>query len=226
MEIIGYIWNDYHSKFGVPRQSGLDKKTISKIILNPPYDHPDALRGIEGFSHLWILWQFSRAVREGEEFHATVRPPRLGGNIRMGVFATRSPFRPNHIAMTVVKLEGIEEVDGKKRLLVSGGDMMDQSPILDIKPYIPFADSIPDAVGGFADGTQKRLQVEIGEGVKVDSFMSKEEWETIQEVLSLDPRPAYKKDSDQVYGMSYGRWDLHFKIREDRVLLVGIAELL
>ena len=219
LSVIAHIYTDFPTKFGIPRQSGL-VSSEGVIVFEKPYRNPDALRGITDYSHLWLLWLFSEAVRESSDtFTPTVRPPRLGGNVRMGVFATRSPFRPNPIGLSSVKLERIETgEDGDLRLVVSGADLMNGTPILDVKPYLPYTDSHPDAVGGFADEKLSyRLTVDFPESLL--ALLPKEKHEAILEILAEDPRPAYQKDPDRVYGFAYAGHEICFSVR-DGVLTV------
>lgn len=210
MKIIAHIHNGFTTKFGVPRQSGLVKEVRSTVVFEPEYRNPDALRGLDGYSHLWLLWKFHKAQKE--EWSPTVRPPRLGGNTRMGVFATRSPFRPNPIGLSCVKLEGIEESPDMGYVLhVSGADLMDGTPIYDIKPYLPYVDSIPDAVGGFgALHTDDHVEVIFPQEhlAKVPSKLHKE----LIGVLRQDPRPAYQHDPERVYGLEYAGMDVRFRV--------------
>ena len=219
MKIIARICTPFPEKFGVPRQSGL-VDVPAQIVFEPDYRNADSLRGIEGFSHLWLIWQFDRAERE--TWSPTVRPPRLGGNQRMGVFATRSPFRPNAIGLSCVKLCGVEQTENGTVLCVSGADLVDGTPILDIKPYLPYCDSHPDAVGGWTDGLESgRLQVEFPDPL----------WKKIPEadrvgllgVLQSDPRPRYQNDPDRVYGLTYAGVNVKFRVAGD-VLTVTEVE--
>ena len=222
MNIIARMQSDFSSKFGIPRQSGLVNELKSTIIFEPKYRNPDALRGLEEFSHLWIIWQFSEAVRE--DWSPTVRPPRLGGNTRMGVFATRSPYRPNNIGLSCVKIEKIElhTADGPI-LWVSGADLMNGTPILDIKPYLPHADSIPDAKGGFSTQVEwETLEVEIPENLK--ALIPAEHQETIINLLSQDPRPAYQNNPEKVYGVTYGGQNIRFKVSNNILNVIEITE--
>lgn len=204
---IAYIHNDLKTKFGVPRQSGLAKTLVSEIIFEPEFDICDAIRGIDEFSHLWLIWSFSEARREN--WNATVRPPRLGGNERVGVFASRSPFRPNSLALSCVKLERV--VRGTKTVLVvSGADLMNGTPIYDIKPYLPYSDSIPEAVGGFAPDGGKTLSVRFDEAVL--SKLSEKQKTALIEILERDPRPQYHSDPERVYGMEYGDFEVKFRV--------------
>ncbi|HIQ76585.1 MAG TPA: tRNA (N6-threonylcarbamoyladenosine(37)-N6)-methyltransferase TrmO [Candidatus Faecousia excrementipullorum] len=217
MDVIAVMHSDFPTKFGIPRQSGLAEALQSTIVFEPAYRNPEALRGIEGFSHLWILWQFSQAVRQ--DWSPTVRPPRLGGNTRMGVFATRSPFRPNAIGLSCVRLLSVEHTQDMGTVLhIGGADLMDGTPILDIKPYIPYCDAHPEAMGGFTqDAGDYLLEVDFPENLK--QRLPAEKQEAICQVLSHDPRPSYQKDSDRVYGLSFAGHDIRFTVK-DKVLTV------
>lgn len=219
MKIIARIETDFPSKFGVPRQSGLVEQLPGRIIFEPEYRNPDAVRGLEGFSHIWVLWEFSETVRE--TWSPTVRPPRLGGNTRMGVFATRSPFRPNPIGLSSVKLDRIEIEAGLGAVLyVSGVDMVNQTPIYDIKPYLPYVDSHVEASGGFADGVrQRRLKVEIPRELLCD--IPEEKRQALLEVLAQDPRPSYQQDARRVYGMEYAGLEVKFTVTDNVLTLVS-----
>ena len=223
MKMIGRIHTDFVTKFGVPRQSGLVPELLGKIVLEPEYRNPDAFRGLEEFSHLWLVWEFSEAVRP--EWSPTVRPPRLGGNQRVGVFATRSPFRPNPIGLSCVKLEQIDLRDARKPVIwVSGVDMMDGTPIYDIKPYLPYADSHPGAKGGFTDGTQvRRVKVEFPEELVAASEISGEKLQALRGVLEQDPRPRYQKDPERIYGMSFGEYEVKFTVLENVLRVVDLV---
>ncbi|MBE5802538.1 MAG: tRNA (N6-threonylcarbamoyladenosine(37)-N6)-methyltransferase TrmO [Clostridiales bacterium] len=213
MEIIARIHNHFPTKFGLPRQSGLVHELQSVIVFEPTYRVAEALRGLEGYSHLWLLWQFHMAQREN--WSPTVRPPRLGGNKRMGVFATRSPFRPNPIGLSCVKLERIEHTPDKGTVLhVSGADLMDGTPIYDIKPYLPFADCIPEATGGFA---QDHLYDDI-EVVFPDKWLQmipEEHRAGLIGALRQDPRPAYQNDPERIYGFLYAEYDVRFVVANE-----------
>ena len=213
--------SDFPTKFGIPRQSGLVDSLRSTIIFEPEYQNPDALRGLEDFSHLWIIWQFSEAVRE--DWSPTVRPPRLGGNIRMGVFATRSPFRPNALGLSSVKILGIEQTPQHGTVIhVSGADLMDGTPIFDIKPYIPYADSHPDATGGFTSKARDFiLKVNFPEDLLAKIPENKRQ--ALLDVLSHDPRPSYQQESDRIYGMCFGDQNIQFQV-QDSVLTVCNVE--
>lgn len=216
LKIIARIENDFTGKFGVPRQSGLADIT-SKIVFEPEYRVPEAFRGLEGFTHIWLLWQFSEAVRD--KWSPTVRPPRLGGNTRMGVFATRSPFRPNSIGLSSVRLDMIElQTPQGPVLYVSGADLMNGTPIIDIKPYLAYTDSHPEASGGFAlTEREGRLRVEIPENIA--QHIPEDKLSGLTEVLSQDPRPQYQSSPDRVYTMSFGGFEVSFKT-DDQVLTV------
>ena len=225
MQIIAHIRNAFPTKFGLPRQSGLVPELTSTIVFEPEYRVDAALRGIEDYSHLWLIWGFHQAVREGDSqaWKPTVRPPRLGGNTRMGVFATRSPFRPNPIGLTVVKLLAVEDSPEGKVLVVAGADMMDGTPIYDIKPYLPYVDSVPGAVGGFTEGTADyHLQVEFPENLM--GRVPKDMQETLLGVLSQDPRPAYQHDESRVYGLPFGGMDVKFTVKDGVLTVVDITE--
>ena len=222
LKIIARIRSDFPSKFGIPRQSGLVEELKAELVFEPEYRNPEALRGIEGFSHIWLIWLFSEAVRAS--WSPTVRPPRLGGNTRMGVFATRSPFRPNPIGLSAVRLDGIrrDETLGQV-LLVSGADLMDGTPILDIKPYLPFADSYPQASGGFTgqkiDGP---LKVEVSQPLLAQ--VPKEHRQALLGVLAQDPRPSYHTDPQRVYGMEFAGLEVRFSVQNDVLTVLTIKQ--
>ena len=218
---IAYIETPFDEKFGVPRQSGI-ADCPGRIVFAPAFRDCDAVRGLEGFSHIWLLWQFSAAVREGETFSPTVRPPRLGGNTRLGVFATRSPFRPNRIGLTVVRLIRMEEENGRITLVVSGADLMDGTPIVDIKPYLPYVDSVPDAVGGVTEQTERHhLTVDFPE--KLKKYVPKQNLPAVMGLLAQDPRPAYQHDGKRVYGVPYGEVDIRFVVEGDTLTVVEVV---
>ena len=223
MQIIAHIQTDFPTKFGIPRQSGLVKELEGRIVFTPPYRNPDAVRGLEGFSHIWLIWQFSESVREG--WSATVRPPRLGGNVRMGVFATRSPFRPNPIGLSSVRLLGVEQsAELGPVLRVAGADLMDGTPIFDIKPYIPLSDCNPEATGGFSPrDNAPLLEVDFPEGLL--SQIPERARSALMGVLAQDPRPAYQKDPCRRYGVPFAGYDVRFTV-EDSVLRVVEVERL
>lgn len=222
MHIIARVRNDFSTKFGIPRQPGLVPQAISKIVFEPEYRVAEALRGLEDFSHVWLIWEFHQAKRE--KWSPTVRPPRLGGNTRMGVFATRSPFRPNSIGLSVVKLEGIVE-DGPNGtvLLVSGADMMDGTPVFDIKPYIPYADCIPEAAGGFTQTAEKR-QVSVVIPEALLALIPEEKREALRGILQQDPRPAYQDDPERVYGFGYGGLEVRFRVAQGVLTVTDITK--
>lgn len=217
MKIIARIHTDFATKFGVPRQSGLVEELEASIVFEPEYRNPDALRGMEGFSHLWLIWQFSEAVRD--DWSPTVRPPRLGGNVRKGVFATRSPFRPNAIGLSCVKFAGIDwEAPEGPVIRVLGADLMDGTPILDIKPYVPLADSHPEALQGFtAEHTDYHVKVQIPE--ELLARVPEDKRHALKGVLAEDPRPAYQRDPGRVYGMPFAGMEVKFRVT-DQVLTV------
>nr|AHF26212.1 paral putative regulator [uncultured bacterium Contigcl_1792] len=213
MKIIARIQNPYDGKFGVPRQSGLVEQVISTVVFEPEYRVAEALRGIEEFSHLWLIWGFDRAERK--DWSPTVRPPRLGGNQRIGVFATRSPYRPNAIGLSCVRLTGVEKGKDGMVLKVAGADLMNGTPIYDIKPYLPYADCRPDATGGFTDRTGKRtVIVEIPERTAGESGMAAEELEALKAVLREDPRPAYQEDPERIYAFEFGGKHVEFLVKD------------
>ena len=221
MHIIARMNSDFATKFGIPRQSGLVEELRSTIIFEPEYRSADALRGIEEFSHLWIIWQFSEAVRE--DWSPTVRPPRLGGNTRMGVFATRSPFRPNAIGLSCVRLLGVEYTkDHGAMLHVAGADLMDGTPILDIKPYIPYADAHPDAAGGFTENADDYLlDVQFPEHLL--SILPEEKQQAAIGVLSHDPRPSYQRKADRVYGLTFAGFDIRFTVENNTLTVQSVT---
>ncbi|WP_298068016.1 tRNA (N6-threonylcarbamoyladenosine(37)-N6)-methyltransferase TrmO [uncultured Mailhella sp.] len=223
MNIIAHIHTDLPEKFGVPRQSGLVDALEGRVIFTPEYRVPEALRGLEGFSHIWLLWLFSRNVRES--WTPTVRPPRLGGNTRLGVFATRSPFRPNGIGLSCVRLESVElESDAGPVLHVAGVDMLDGTPIVDIKPYVPYADSRPEARGGFTDGLDDTvLEVDIPEDLR--RLFSPIQLEALKGILAGDPRPRYQHDGTRVYAMTFGGSTVRFRVKDGRVEVLDVLPL-
>ena len=214
---IAHIQSDFADKFGIPRQSGLVDALRARIVFEPEYRDPSAFRGLEQFSHIWLVWQFTRAVRD--KWSPTVRPPRLGGNTRVGVFATRSPFRPNPIGLSCVRLEAVShDPQLGPVLLVRGGDLLDGTPIYDIKPYIPYVDSHPDAAQGYTAQTQTyHLTVECPP--ELQTRLAPEQWEGLLGVLENDPRPSYQNDPDRVYGMKFAGYEVHFTVA-DGVLTV------
>lgn len=215
MEItpIAHIRSDLKEKFGIPRQSGLVAALRAEVIFTPPYRVPEAVRGLEDFSHIWLIWEFSQARRES--WSPTVRPPRLGGNRRVGVFATRSPFRPNSLGLSAVHLESVE-LEGPEGpvLHVSGADLLDGTPIYDIKPYIPYADAIPEASGGFTDRVDRAL-LAVECPPEVLERVPAEKREALLELLAQDPRPSYQDDPGRVYGMAFAEWQVRFTVEGD-----------
>ena len=220
IQVIARMHSDFATKFGIPRQSGLVEELRSTIVFEPEFRNADALRGIEDFSHLWIIWQFSEAVRQG--WSPTVRPPRLGGNTRMGVFATRSPFRPNNLGLSCVKLLGVEHTaDHGTVLHVGGADLMDGTPIFDIKPYIPYADCQPEATGGFTD-TAGDFLLNVEFPTSLLEKLPEEKREAAIQVLSHDPRPSYQRKPDRIYGLTFAGFDLRFQVKEDILTVVEV----
>lgn len=220
MEIIAHIETQFSEKFGIPRQAGLVKELRGRIVFEEQYRDPSALRGLEGFSHLWLIWEFSENIRK--EFSPTVRPPRLGGNERMGVFATRSPFRPNPIGLSCVEIEKIElnTKDGPV-IYVRGADLMSGTPIFDIKPYIPYADSYPEAKCGFtSENSDYRLKVLLPE--RLTACYSEDELEALKGILSEDPRPQYKKSKPGEYGLSFAGHEVRFEVDADTLTVTDI----
>ena len=220
---IAFMHSDFATKFGIPRLSGLVAQLRSTIVFEPEYRNDDALRGIEDFSHLWIIWQFSEAVRDG--WSPTVRPPRLGGNTRMGVFATRSPFRPNNLGLSCVPLLGVAHTaDHGTVLHVGGADLMDGTPIFDIKPYIPFSDSHPDAKGGFTDTAGDfLLQVEFPDALL--QKIPQDKRDAAIGVLSLDPRPSYQRKPGRVYGLPFAGFDIRFTVEDETLTVCEVNPL-
>lgn len=234
LQVIAHAHNGFSQKFGIPRQSREDSYIETHIIFTPAYRVREALRGIEDYSHLWLLWGFHEAMkREGDEIKGenswspTVRPPRLGGNKRMGVFATRSPFRPNPIGLTSVQLLRIEETsDNGLVLVVSGADLMDGTPIYDIKPYLTFSDSHPQAKSGFAEATQDyRLEVEIDSELLAQAMRKGCPWNAIHEILCQDPRPAYQNDPERIYHLDYANWKIDFIVDNSTLYVQNIGEI-
>ncbi|MBO6158271.1 MAG: tRNA (N6-threonylcarbamoyladenosine(37)-N6)-methyltransferase TrmO [Firmicutes bacterium] len=221
IEPIAHLHNDFPEKFGLPRQSGLAENLISKIVMEKPYQVMDAFRGITGYSHLWLLWEFD-PLTDQTGFHPTVRPPKLGGNERVGVFATRSPNRPNRLGLTLVRLIRLEESETNGPVLVvAGADMRSGTAIYDIKPYIPYADQAPDAAGGFTE----RIHVDplaVVYECAVPGDLTKSDLTTLNEVLSLDPRPGYQNDSHRIYGMSYRNYQIRFRIENETIYVMVI----
>ena len=229
MQVIARIRNAFPTKFGLPRQSGLVPELTSTIVFEPEFRVAEALRGIESYSHLWLIWEFHQAIRDSEKkgddvpWRPTVRPPRLGGNTRMGVFATRSPFRPNPLGLTVVKLLAVEDSLEGKVLVVSGADMMDGTPIYDIKPYLPYVDSVPEAIGGF---TEEKAGYHLDVDFPADLLgrIPKENRDALLGVLSQDPRPAYQHDENRIYGLHYAGWDVKFTVKDGVLSVVDVVK--
>ena len=219
---IARMHSDFATKFGIPRQSGLVQQLRSTIVFEPEFRNADALRGMEGFSHLWIIWQFSEAVRS--EWSPTVRPPRLGGNTRMGVFATRSPFRPNHLGLSCVKFLGLEETEEFGTVIhVGGADLMDGTPIFDIKPYIPYGDCHPDALGGFTtNAADYILQVDFPS--ELLNKLPESKRDAVLEVLSHDPRPSYHDDPERIYGFPFAGFEIRFSVKDGAVHVVSVEK--
>lgn len=223
MKIIARIRSDFPTKFGIPRQSGLVDELRATVVFEPEYRNPDALRGLEGFSHIWLIWQFSQAVRD--TWSPTVRPPRLGGNARMGVFATRSPFRPNPVGLSCVRLAGIErDAELGPVLVVAGADLMDSTPILDIKPYVPYADCHPEASGGFTGATG-------GDTLAVDfpaallERVPADRRAALTGILARDPRPSYQHDPERVYGLDFAGVNVRFTVDGDTLTVRSVEPL-
>lgn len=222
MKIIARIHSDFPTKFGIPHQSNRLDTLKATIVFEPEFRNPEAFRGLEEYTYIWLIWEFSEAVRDG--WSPTVRPPRLGGNIRKGVFATRSPFRPNPIGLSSVKLDRIE-YDSKLGpvLHISGADLMDGTPIYDIKPYLPYVDSHPDGTGGFTDQIKDyKLQVDFPE--ELLAMIPENKRESLIEVLANDPRPGYQKDGDKVYGMAFCDKDVRFQVRDGVLTVIEISD--
>ncbi|MDO4867681.1 MAG: tRNA (N6-threonylcarbamoyladenosine(37)-N6)-methyltransferase TrmO [Clostridia bacterium] len=224
LEVIARIHTDFSSKFGIPRQSGLIDALKGQIVFEPPYRDPSALRGIEGYSHLWLIWQFSESVIE--RWSPTVKPPRLGGNRRMGVFATRSPFRPNPLGLSCVKLERVELATREGPVLhVAGADLLDGTPIYDIKPYLPYVDCQPQATGGFTDSvTYAHLEVDFPEALL--AVIPEDKRRALIEVLAQDPRPGYRHGEDaRRYGVEFAGFDVRFTVSGDRLTVCEVVAL-
>lgn len=222
MRAVAHIESDFPTKFGIPRQAGLVAELTATVVFEPEFRNPEALRGIEGFSHLWLIWEFSEAKRQ--TWSPTVRPPRLGGNTRLGVFATRSPFRPNPIGLSCVRLEGVENTADRGTVLrVSGADLMNGTPIFDIKPYVPYADCHPDAREGFtAPGQDYLLRVEIPEALL--ERVPEDRREALRGVLAQDPRPSYQRDPERVYGFGFAGMEIRFTVRDGVLAVTDIRK--
>ncbi len=222
MKVIARIRSDFPEKFGIPRQSGLTPHLRSRIVFEKEYRSHEALRGIEGFDYLWLIWEFSENLRD--TWSPTVRPPRLGGNARLGVFATRSPFRPNPIGLSSVKLEGIENsAEDGPVLIVSGADLMDGTPIFDIKPYIPYTDAHPDASGGFASEPDKTLAVVFPP--ELIRQLPETQHKAVCEVLAQDPRPSYQADGERVYGLYFAGFNIRFQVRNGTLTVCSVRKI-
>ena len=223
LQVIAHLRGGFSDKFGIPRQSGLVPEVMSTIVFEPPFRSEDALRGIEGYSHLWLIWGFSENKHESHAL--TVRPPRLGGNERMGVFSTRSPYRPNPVGLSSVTLIGVERTASEGlSLIVSGADLLDGTPIYDIKPYLAFTDSHPDAKEGFA-GEKKADNLSVYIPDALVSKIPEMHRTAIKKLLAEDPRPAYQEDATRVYGLSYQGMDIRFTVNEDRLVVSDIVLL-
>jgi len=222
MKPIAYIRSDFPSRFGIPRQGGMIDELKGRIIFEPEYRNQEALRGLESFSHIWLIWEFSASKREG--WSPTVRPPRLGGNKRIGVFATRSPFRPNPIGLSSVRLEEIEWHSGEGPVLhVAGGDLMDGTPIYDIKPYIPYADCHSDATGGFTDDIDYTLLEVVIEQQWLE-MIPPEKLKALRAILANDPRPSYQEDPKRVYGLAFAGFDVRFTVSDGVLTVVDLVD--
>lgn len=220
MHPIAKMHSDFPTKFGIPRQSGLVDALQSTIVFESEYRNADALRGLEDFSHLWIIWQFSQAVRK--QWSPTVRPPRLGGNTRMGVFATRSPFRPNALGLSSVKILGLEETVNHGTVIhVAGADLMDGTPIFDIKPYIPYSDCHPDATGGFTD-TAGDFLLEVAFPAELLQKIPESKRQALLGVLSHDPRPSYQQDPDRQYGLTFAGYNIRFHVKDKQLTVLTV----
>lgn len=225
MQPIAHIYTDFGSKFGVPRQSGIVDGLIGRVVFAPKYRNPEALRGLQGFSHIWLLWDFSEAHRSADEWSPTVRPPRLGGNRRMGVFATRSPFRPNNIGLSSVRLHRIDlHTPEGPVLYVEGADMMNGTPIYDIKPYLPFTDCHPDATGGYTDETSQQPQLEVIIPDTLRASFTTTQLTALTNILASDPRPHYQSDPDRTYTMEYAGHEVRFTVNGDTVFVKSATE--
>ena len=220
---IAHMESDFPEKFGIPRQAGVVRELESVVVFEPEYRDPEALRGIEGFSRLWLIWQFSKSLTE--TFSPTVRPPRLGGNVRMGVFATRSPFRPNSLGLSCVRLKCVENRPGLGTVLVvSGADLMDGTPIFDVKPYVPYADCHPEALSGFAPDPGATLAVEIPDDLAAK--LPEDKRAALRGVLANDPRPRYQRDPDRVYALDFAGWTVRFTVSGTRLHVHSLEDRL
>lgn len=223
IEPIATMHSDFHTKFGIPRQSGLVEELTSTIVFEPAYRNPDALRGIEGYSHLWLIWQFS--ANADQKWSPTVRPPRLGGNTRMGVFATRSPFRPNFLGLSCVKLLSVEQTAEHGVVInVSGADLMNGTPIVDIKPYVPYADCKTDAKGGFTDSAGDFL-LDVHFPEELLKKLPEVKQQAAVSLLTHDPRPSYQNDPERIYGISFAGFDIHFQVKGSELTVLEVNKL-
>ena len=222
IQVIARIRSDFPEKFGIPRQSGLVDALEAEIVFEPAYRNADALRGLEGFSHLWLIWEFSQAVRD--TWSPTVRPPRLGGNTRMGVFATRSPFRPNPIGLSCVRLLGVEHTEDRGSILrISGADLLDGTPIYDIKPYLPYADCQPEAVGGWTGGEADTL-LDVQCDPALLACLTPERQQALLGILANDPRPHYQSDPERVYGLRFANCNVRFSVKENTLTVLTVTK--
>ena len=222
MKTIARIFTPYKEKFGIPRQAGIAESIVSKIVFEPEYRRREALTGLDGYSHIWVIWKFSESERE--DFSPTVRPPRLGGNKRVGVFATRSPFRPNPIGLSSLQLLEIRDTENEGTVLyVKGADMLDGTPIYDIKPYLPFTDSHPEARAGFADEVLD-YSIEVDFPERLLTLIDEQYREPLCKILSEDPRPSYKKDSEKEYGMLFADYEIFFTVRSSLLTVTRVVK--
>jgi len=222
MKTIARIFTPYKEKFGIPRQAGIAESIVSKIVFEPEYRRREALTGLDGYSHIWVIWKFSESERE--DFSPTVRPPRLGGNKRMGVFATRSPFRPNPIGLSSLQLLEIRDTENEGTVLyVKGADMLDGTPIYDIKPYLPFTDSHPEARAGFADEVLD-YSIDVDFPERLLALIDEQYREPLCKILSEDPRPSYKKDSEKEYGMLFADYEIFFTVRNALLTVTRVVK--
>ena len=220
MRAVAHIRSEFPEKFGIPRQAGLVEELRATVVFDPEYRDPEALRGLQGFSHIWLIWEFSKTVRD--TWSPTVRPPRLGGNTRVGVFATRSPFRPNPVGLSCVKLLELRDTQEEGTvLLVAGADLMDGTPIYDIKPYVPYTDCHPEASGGFTDTINPYLLQVEDPGGCLESIPL-EHRSALIGVLAHDPRPSYQNDPERIYGMSFAGFNIQFQVRDDMMTIIDV----
>jgi tRNA-Thr(GGU) m(6)t(6)A37 methyltransferase TsaA len=221
---VAYFHSPFSTKFGIPRQSGLVQELTGRIVFTPPYRHAEAVRGLERFDYLWMIWEFSEANKGEKQVKLTVRPPRLGGNERIGVFASRSPFRPNSLGLSCVRIVKVEQTAEGPVIHVQGADLMDGTPIYDIKPYVTYADSHPEARSGFVDERQwQPLKVEIP--TSVAAMFTTEELQALRGVLSQDPRPQFHDDPQRIYGMPFAGHDVHFRVADGTLFVTDCQRL-